>query len=87
MIATVYNASDARQNLYTLIKTVANGLTPIEINLRNTEPVIMMSKADYDGWLETLDIMMSPSEIKTIRAGRKNKKIYTSDQMKKILGI
>lgn len=87
MITTVYNASDARQNLYTIIKTVANGLTPIEINLRNTEPVIMMSKADYDGWLETFDVMMSPSEIKAIRTGRKNRKTYTSEQMKKILGI
>jgi len=87
MNTNIYNASDARQNLYTLIKTVANGLEPIEINLRNTQPVIMMSKADYDGWLETLDIMMSPSEIKTIRAGQKNKKLYTPDQMKKILSI
>jgi prevent-host-death family protein len=87
MITNVYNASDARQNLYTIIKTVANGLEPIEINLRNTNPVIMMSKADYDGWIETLDIMMSPQELKTIRTGRKNKKIYTSDQMKKILSI
>ena len=55
MITNVYNASDARQNLYTIIKTVANGLEPIEINLRNTNPVIMMSKADYDRKYHTLD--------------------------------
>lgn len=87
MINTIYNASDARQNLYSIIKTVANGLAPVEINLRNTQPVIMMSKADYDGWLETLDVMMSTNEMKAIRFGRKNRKIITSTQLKKSLGI
>jgi len=87
MNTTSYTASDARQNLYSLIKSAASGLTAIEINLRSTEPVVMISKADYDSWLETLDVLSSPDEISAIRKGRKTKKFITHAQIKKELGL
>jgi prevent-host-death family protein len=82
-----YSASDARQNLYSLIKTAASGLTAVEINLRHTEPVVMVSKADYESWLETLDILSSPEEVNAIRRGRKDKELISHAQMKRLLGI
>jgi PHD/YefM family antitoxin component YafN of YafNO toxin-antitoxin module len=82
-----YTASDARKQFYTLIKTAASGLAPIEINLLHTDPVVMISKADYESWLETLDIMSSPEEMKAIMAGRKNRKLISHAQMKKKFGI
>jgi PHD/YefM family antitoxin component YafN of YafNO toxin-antitoxin module len=82
-----YTASNARKNLYTLIKTAAAGLNTIEINLRHTDPVVMMSKSDYDSWLETLDIMSNSEEIATIRRSLKSKTRITHLQLKKKLGL
>lgn len=87
MNITAYTASDARKSLYTLIKKASKGLTAIEINLRNSEPVVMINKAEMESWLETLDVMSSPEEIKAIRKGLKSKKSISLDQLQKELGI
>ncbi|MCX6726690.1 MAG: type II toxin-antitoxin system prevent-host-death family antitoxin [Candidatus Shapirobacteria bacterium] len=87
MNITSYTASDARQNLYSLIKKASKGLTAIEINLRNSEPVVMINKAEMESWLETLDIMSSLEEVKAIRRGLKSKKSISLDKLEKELGL
>lgn len=82
-----YTASDARQNFYSLIKKASKGLTAIEINLRNSEPVVMINKAEMESWLETLDIMSSPEEMEAIRKSAKSKKSISLDKIQKKLGI
>ncbi len=56
---TTYTASQTRENLFQLIKQTATGLIKPEITLKGTEPVIMMSKAEYESWMETLSITQS----------------------------
>ena len=87
MNTVTYQASEARKNWYNLIITAASGLRAIEINLRNVEPVVMLSKAEYESWLETLEVMMSPSEIKAVRRGREKRKILSHEEMRKTLGL
>lgn len=67
-----YSASDARQNFYDLLRKVGAGGS-YEINLRGHKPVILVSKEEVEGLLETLDIMSSPEEVRAIEAGKREK--------------
>ncbi len=87
MDVTSYTASDARQNFYSLIRTASTGLKAIEINLRGSDPVILINKAEIESWIETLDIMSNPEEVKAIKASMRSKKFYTHEELKKELGI
>ena len=85
---TTYTASEARNNLYDLIRAAASGLKTFEIKLRGlADSVVLINKSELESWQETLDILSSPEEIKAINAGRKSKKVYTHQQMLKKLGL
>lgn len=87
MDTTTYSASDARQNLYSLIKIASVGLKAVEINLRGSDPVLMINKAEVESWLETLDLLSSQEELKVVRAGMKDKNLISHENLKKKLGI
>ena len=80
-------ASEAREDLYNIIRKASKGLSSFEIKLRGAEPVILISKDEIEGWLETWDIMNSPEEVEAIAEGRKSKKTISHEEMKKLLGI
>jgi antitoxin YefM len=61
------SASDARADLYNLIKRASRGQESYEIVLRGSEPVIMMSKDEVERWIETLDVMSNPKLVADIR--------------------
>ena len=63
------SASDARSDLYNLIKKAGKGQESYEIVLRGSAPVIMMSKDEVESWMETLDVMSSPETVAAIKAG------------------
>lgn len=84
---TTYTASQARTNLYTLIKQAANGKKNYEIRLRGSEPVILISKSELESWLETQDILNSPEEMKAIRAGQKSKVTIPYEKVLQDLGL
>lgn len=71
---TTFTASEARDNLYDLVRAAGKGLRTYEITLRGAKPVVLMSKEELEGWLETLDVMSNPEEVKAIRIARKQKK-------------
>jgi PHD/YefM family antitoxin component YafN of YafNO toxin-antitoxin module len=66
-------ASEARDDLYNIIRKASRGLRSFEIKLRGVEPVVLIIKEELEGWLETLDIMASPEEVEAIAEGRKEK--------------
>lgn len=83
---TTYTASEARAKLYSLIKQAATGLKSFEIKLRGTDPVILISKEELESWLETLDIMSNPEEVKAIEKARKEKKLIPYEKVLEELG-
>lgn len=85
-IATV-TASEARADLYSLIKSAGKGLKSYEITLRGEVPVVLMSKAELESWMETLDVLNSPSEIKAVRKARKEKGSVPHSEMLKAVGL
>ncbi|OGG14800.1 hypothetical protein A2773_06900 [Candidatus Gottesmanbacteria bacterium RIFCSPHIGHO2_01_FULL_39_10] len=83
-----YTVSEARKNLYDLVKSAAKGLTLYEITLRGEEEsVILINKSELEAWQETLDILSNPEEAKAIRKGRKQKKVISHKEMLKEIGL
>ncbi|KKS98119.1 MAG: hypothetical protein UV73_C0003G0061 [Candidatus Gottesmanbacteria bacterium GW2011_GWA2_43_14] len=82
-----YTASEARDNLYELIKSAANGLEAYEIKLRGEKSVIMISKDDLESWAETFDILSNKKEIEAIRRAKKLRKTVSHGKLMKSLGI
>ena len=87
MTTVILTASDARENLYKLIKKAAKGMQAFEISLRGSEPVVLMSKAELEGWQETLDILSDPEEAEALRKARKETKLYSEKEIKRMLGL
>jgi PHD/YefM family antitoxin component YafN of YafNO toxin-antitoxin module len=84
---TSLTASEARDDLYNLIRKASKGLRTYEIKLRGEPPVLLISKEEIEGWLETLDVMASPEEVGAIEDGRKTKARISHKKMKKLLGL
>lgn len=84
---TIYTASEARKNLYNLIRSAAKGLKSYEIRLRDSDPVILVNKAEIEAWQETLDILSNPFEIKAIRRAKKEKKTISHQELLKSLKL
>ena len=58
-------ASEARKNLFPLIEQVNNDRTPIEINSRRGNAVLL-SRADYDALEETAHLLRVPANAKRL---------------------
>lgn len=87
MTTITLTASEARENLYQLIKKASMGIQAFEIKLRGSEPVVLMSKSELESWEETLDVMSSPEEVKALKEAGKETKLYSEAEMKKMLGL
>ncbi len=85
--SSTLTASEARDQLYTLIKLASKGLRSYEIKLRGADPVILISKDELDSWIETADIMSNPEEVSAIRSSRKEKTGISHEELIKSLGI
>lgn len=86
--AASYTVSQARENLYDLVRSVSRGLKTYEITLRGAEDsVVLINKSELESWQETLDILSSREEIKAVRAGRKEKRTISAQNLLKALGL
>lgn len=56
-------ASEARKKLFPLIEQVNDDRTPVEINSRRGDAVLI-SKADYDALEETAHLLRSPANAR-----------------------
>ena len=77
--------SEVKTKLSEIVDVVERRDEEITIT-RNGKPVAsIVSKDEYDGWQETLEIMKDPEFMKEIRAGirtlKRTKKRYTIDEL------
>ncbi|MFE2104256.1 type II toxin-antitoxin system Phd/YefM family antitoxin [Kitasatospora sp. NPDC059463] len=61
------SASDARTQLFPLIKKVNDDHVPIRITSRGGDAVLM-SAEDYDSWQETIYLLRSPANAQRLMA-------------------
>ena len=77
--------SEVKTKLSELLDVVDRRDEPITIT-RNGKPIaIIVSKDEYDGWQETVEILHDPQFLKEIRDGvrrlARTKKRYTIDEL------
>ena len=84
-IMTTVTATRARHNLFRMISTSARGHVPIQITSKRGN-VVMISKVDYEGLLETLTLLSSPKFIKSIRLARADIKAGRTKSLKEVFG-
>jgi len=73
----IISATDARKNFFQLLRLAGKPKNRVIITLEGNPPVIMLSQEEFDGWMETLDIMSNPKEAAAIRAAMEDKDAET----------
>lgn len=75
MSTTVLPVTLARKTLLDLIEKVDHTLTRYVITKKGEPKALLMSYEEFEGWLETLDILTDPEWVKALsRAKREAKK-------------
>ena len=78
-------ATEARQHLYQLLRKSVKGHVPIKITYRDGDAVII-SEEDYEGLLETLELLSVPGMRKSIREARADIRAGRTKSLKDIFG-
>ena len=63
------SATDARSQWFDLIEQAGKPGSFISINHRDLPDVVLMSFDEFEGWVETMEIMASPSLVEQIQKG------------------
>lgn len=79
-----FTATKARQNFFKIIEMASQPGSSVGIILKGGESeVVMMSKEEFEGWVETLEIMGDKKLMKDIRAAQKEKGGTPWEEVKK----
>ena len=78
-------ATEARQHLYQLLRRSIKGHVPIKITSKDGDAVIL-SEGDYDGLLETLELLSVPGMRKSIREAKADIRVGRTKSLKDIFG-
>ncbi len=84
-LSSVMPASEARANFYQILTEAADKWRQFTIKLRGKNNVVIMSEEEVEGWKETLDIMSNPKLAASLKRAMKSKKVYTQEEVDKIL--
>ena len=82
---TTLKATKARQDLFELLKKAVKGHVPIKITSKAGDAVLI-SGEDYEGLLETLELLSVPGMAKSVRQARKDIKSGRTKSLKEIFG-
>ena len=82
---TTLTTTEARQNLFEIVKKSIKGHVPIKITSKSGD-VVMMSEEDYGGLLETLEILSTPGMMKSIRRAESDIKAGRVKSIRQIFG-
>lgn len=86
--AATLTVSEARENLYDLVRAASRGLKTYEITLRGEDDsVVLINRSELEAWQETLDILSSHEEIRVVRQAKKESKTISHQNLLKELGL
>ncbi|MCB9807682.1 type II toxin-antitoxin system Phd/YefM family antitoxin [Candidatus Peribacteria bacterium] len=81
-------ATEARRQWFDLLKQAGKPGVFIVIQHRDQPDVVMMSIDEYEGWMETMEIMSDPTLLRDIEKGMAEKQsgntVPLEDVLKKI---
>lgn len=78
-------ATEARQNLFKLVKKSVKGHVPVRISSKGGAAVLV-SEEDYEGLLETLELLSVPGMRKSIQEARADIRVGRTKALKEIFG-
>ena len=78
-------ATEARQNLFQLVKRSVKGHVPIRIASKEGDAVLI-SEEDYESLLETLELLSLPGMRKSIEEARADIRAGRTKPLKDVLG-
>lgn len=83
-------ATEARKNFYAVIDAAEHPGVAVAITHEGTPKVVVMSFEEYEGWLETMEIMSDPSLDADIEEGVRQMKageVVDFEEVKKRLKL
>jgi antitoxin YefM len=78
-------ATEARQNLFRLVRKSVKGHVPVKITSKEGDAVLI-SEEDYEGLLETLELLSVPGMRKSIREAKGEIRAGKTKSLKQIFG-
>ena len=78
-------ATEARQNLFKLVRRSVKGHVPVRITSKEGD-AILVSEEDYEGLLETLELLSVPGMRKSIQEARADIRAGRTKSLKEIFG-
>jgi antitoxin YefM len=78
-------ATAARQQFYQLLRKSVKGHVPVKITSKDGDAV-MLSEADYESLLETLELLSIPGMRKSIREAKADIRAGRTKSLKAIFG-
>ncbi len=85
-------ATQARKNFYSVLKAAKRPGGSVMITHKGLPEVVVMSFDEFEGWMETFDIMSDPDPslakdiregIKEMKSGKRPKNVVSLDTLKK----
>lgn len=83
-------ATKVRQHFFKLLNDAEQPGSSITITVGGEPKVVMMPVEDFEGWMETLEIMSDKKLYEDLKKGLKNwrkEKLYTQEEVKKMLKL
>ena len=82
---TTITATQARQNFFVVLKRSVAGHTPIRITTK-TGDAVLVAEEDYEGLIETLELLSTPGVAKSIQEARSDIKAGRTKSLKDVFG-
>lgn len=82
---TTVSATQARQNLFTLVTKSIKGHIPVRITSK-IGSALLISETDYENLMETLELLSTPGFLKKFKKARADIKAGRTKSLKEIFG-
>ena len=85
-----YTSSQARKNFFTMLKEIKVPGVHVVVTHGGLPAGVFMSADEFDGWMETIDIMSDPEEVAAIKIAMEEKdrgEVVTFEEFQKNLGL
>lgn len=70
-------ATQARKDFFKLLEQASKPGHHVTISRQGQENIVVMSEEEFEGWIETLEVMSDPKLVKQLRDYEKEKKAGT----------
>lgn len=82
----IMTATEARKDFFSVLKAAGKPGRTITITLGGEPPVIMMSAEEFEGWVETLEIMSDPELVRQLDKAKTESETITLDELMEEFG-